>query len=60
MEEMNDYKRELEELKAKIESKNTPCPNCGYCPCCGRPYHIQQYPTYPFSPTNPYWGQPMC
>ncbi len=28
---------------------NTLCPNCGYCPCCGRPR--QQWPIYPYYPT---------
>ncbi len=33
-----------------------PCPNCGYCPCCGRgagwPYYQQ-----PYNPWNP-WAPP--
>ena len=24
------------------------CPNCGYCPCCGRPYYNQWYPYQPY------------
>lgn len=31
------------------------CPNCGYCPCCGRPkgWYPQQQPQwpYPYYPT---------
>ena len=36
-------------------------PNCGYCPCCGRPrgnwnYPINPgYPTYPYYPPHPYY-----
>lgn len=29
-----------------------PCPNCGYCPCCGRP----RTPVY--GPVLPWWQQP--
>lgn len=35
------------------------CPNCGYCPCCGRGGYQQApyWPTYPPNPTPsiPYW-----
>jgi hypothetical protein len=34
-------------------TKNCICPNCGYCPCCGRPYRNYNYPYYP---AYPYWG----
>lgn len=30
-----------------------PCPNCGYCPCCGRSNH--PVPIYPFPPYTPVW-----
>jgi hypothetical protein len=42
------------------EFATQPCPNCGYCPTCGRggfqtlPYPV--YPTYPFTPpVGPTW-----
>lgn len=32
------------------------CPNCGYCPCCGRSnvntWPITPYPTFTFTHTN--------
>lgn len=36
------------------------CPNCGFCPCCGRRNGQYAYP-YPYTPypypyTGPYWG----
>lgn len=34
-----------------------PCPNCGYCPTCGRPQNIPYYPTYPYQP-GPWYGNP--
>lgn len=41
---------------------NHPCPNCGYCPCCGRrsaaPWN--PWPSYPYGPivatTHPYYN----
>jgi len=32
-----------------------PCPNCGYCPCCGRgvPHYFQ-----PYNPWNPWTPSP--
>lgn len=30
------------------------CPNCGYCPCCGRPHYQPSYQPY----YTPYWGIP--
>lgn len=43
-------------------SNETPCPNCGYCPHCGRsnllPYKVQPVwipPMTPYSPYNPCW-----
>lgn len=37
-----------------------PCPNCGYCPCCGRPRgNYPQYPIYPMYPTLPLY-QDYC
>jgi hypothetical protein len=40
-----------------------PCPNCGYCPTCGRPagwpYYQQPYnpwnPWYPYPTPGPVW-----
>jgi hypothetical protein len=41
------------------------CPQCGYCPCCGRPrgnFNYPQYPTYPYLNPYPYYYQtgPTC
>jgi hypothetical protein len=33
-------------------TQNQVCPNCGYCPCCGRPYQHHNYPYYPSYPTR--------
>lgn len=30
------------------------CPNCGYCPCCGRANARPYFAPYPYWP---YWGQ---
>jgi hypothetical protein len=33
-----------------------PCPHCGYCPTCGRPYGTQPYyPPWP-NPYMPWYG----
>ena len=32
------------------DTGNSVCPNCGYCPCCGRP-------NYPYW-MGPYWYRP--
>jgi hypothetical protein len=33
------------------------CPNCGFCPCCGRrKYEVAPYP-YPYAPYQP-WPSP--
>lgn len=39
------------------ETNQHPCPNCGYCPACGRGYNFTPYPNqwpYPYYP-YPYW-----
>lgn len=33
------------------------CPNCGYCPCCGRSLSPAFAPYY-IPTTTPYWYQP--
>ena len=34
------------------------CPNCGYCPCCGRRQEARPYdPWYPWTQPSP-WAQP--
>ena len=36
-----------------IGIKEKVCPNCGYCPACGRRSHYPNYvPYYPYLPTN--------
>ena len=56
MEENNKIPAE----KLGMQTNNSVCPNYGYCPCCGRPYHnyYPPYPYYPFYPTYPTypWG----
>jgi len=42
----------------------TPCPNCHYCPTCGRGSHYPNYEPYrwvsPYGPTtDPYFGTPI-
>ena len=35
-----------------LSSHPSPCPNCGYCPCCGRGNgHDSPYPTFGTSST---------
>lgn len=38
------------------------CPNCGYCPCCGRPRGDWNYPIspYPHWPITPMYQGPTC
>ena len=48
---LDDYKRIAQQEAYKAAQQRT-CPNCGYCPCCGRPYANFNYPT------QPYWGWP--
>ena len=38
-----------------VEQK--PCPNCGYCPTCGRPNQYQLWPVWPY-PQTPIWQWP--
>jgi hypothetical protein len=33
-------------------TRRTPCPNCGYCPCCGRPRRSWKYWDWD---VPPYW-----
>lgn len=35
---------------------NYPCPNCGYCPICGRP---KPNPITPYYPWHPYPTSPI-
>lgn len=61
MTEMDDFNKNLDEFQ-KIKpdpsnkdgyySQSKTCPNCGYCPCCGRPRGNFNYPA------QPYWGWP--
>lgn len=38
----------------KPQQQQQVCPNCGRCPCCGRPYPQSYYPApYPYYPG--YW-----
>ena len=47
---LEEWKKIAEENK---KLQNHICPNCGYCPCCGRPYGNWNFPHYP---TYPYWA----
>ena len=39
-------------------TSSSQCPNCGYCPSCGRPYHWNyNIPPYWWLP---YSGSPTC
>lgn len=39
-------------LSSQLQGQmNSPCPQCGYCPTCGRPRY-QEWPRY----YGPYWG----
>jgi len=38
----NDNQKEV-----SITYPNETCPNCGYCPHCGRPYHVHPW-GYPY------------
>ena len=44
----------LEQYKA-LKTKET-CPNCGYCPHCGR--SAQPYYPQPYYPVTPWWQAP--
>lgn len=48
----------LQDYKDLAKSMNQQtCPNCGYCPCCGRPRNNWNYP-YWQNPNGPYyWNQ---
>ena len=45
---LQDYKDLAKSMNQQV------CPQCGYCPCCGRPRGNFNYPTYPY-PWNPVW-----
>jgi len=51
-------KGQIDKIQEALEySKTHICPNCGYCPCCGRrtPYSQPYYPPYyPY----PFYSQP--
>ena len=36
------------------------CPNCGYCPCCGKQRYNLNYPLNPTYPIYPYWQGTIC
>ena len=38
-----------------IGIKETVCPNCHYCPTCGRGSHYLPYVPYPYVSYNPYY-----
>lgn len=43
------------------ENEDKKCPNCGYCPTCGRAnndtnIYIRPYPYYPWAQTYVTWG----
>lgn len=57
--ERNAQLKELEErFNAMASQSKHACPNCGYCPHCGRGGHYvaPYYPTYP-QPSYP-WERP--
>lgn len=48
-EEFTKFKEALEQMnKEKQTESKSACPNCGYCPHCGRSngYYYQPYPYY--------------
>lgn len=51
---LNDFKQQFPEKPILGGLHNSPCPNCGYCPCCGRPRgNYPVYPVFPYQPTLP-------
>ena len=62
-ESMEDFKPNPESGKSEIGQysqghghiNQQVCPQCGYCPCCGRPRGNFNYPQYPYYP----WTQPI-
>lgn len=60
-----DEQKQMDEMKALAENYNKlngSCPQCGYCPCCGRPrgnFNYPTYPTWPYYP-GPYYQGPTC
>jgi len=52
----------LDDYKNLAKQHNQVCPQCGYCPCCGRPRGNINYPSYPwpYYPTVPYYQGPTC
>lgn len=56
----------IEQMKAQYPNTNPVhlgiCPNCGYCPCCGRPRGDWNYPInpYPYWPAIPIYQGTIC
>jgi len=56
----------IEQMKALYPNTNPAhlgvCPNCGYCPCCGRPRGNWIYPinSYPYWTSNSLYQGPTC
>ncbi len=52
--EIEDLKRQINELKAKHDGV---CEHCGHCKHCGRGGQVAYplYPIYPYYPQQPYW-----
>ena len=47
--------KDLKKLEGDMKNHYQPCPHCGYCPTCGRPYGNYNYPYYP-----PMYPQVWC
>lgn len=51
--DVDDAIAEIERLKKALDEV-TPCPNCHYCPSCGRSNNPQPVPYYPGTWPYPY------
>lgn len=60
---LEDFKKLAEQYnQGHAHISQQVCPQCGYCPCCGRPrgnFNYPTYPTWPYYP-GPYYQGPTC